>query len=68
MDFYDTLRERQAELTATESIRIERHCPRCKFHCYHWAIRKINTNKVKINCADCGHNWGGRFKRAEWYV
>ena len=50
------------------STRIDRHCPRCRFHCYHWAKRDHITNAVKVNCADCGHNWQGRFLKEEWNV
>lgn len=48
--------------------RLDRHCPRCHYHSYHWAKRNPTTNAVLIECNDCGHDWTGRFKKDEWNV
>jgi DNA-directed RNA polymerase subunit M/transcription elongation factor TFIIS len=55
--------------------KLERHCPRCRAHHYHfaraWQLERSNGDPlgpvhVDIDCAGCGHTWRGRFKREEW--
>jgi len=53
---------------AVDYVKVDRRCPRCNAHRYHNAKRKTVDNRhvVSINCAECGHDWTGRFKRSEW--
>lgn len=43
--------------------KIERHCPRCGRHAYHWltprdAASALKTTKLPTaSCANCGHQW-----------
>ncbi len=43
--------------------KVERHCPRCRRHAYHWLIAHgssaalRNTKLHTAACANCGHHW-----------
>jgi DNA-directed RNA polymerase subunit M/transcription elongation factor TFIIS len=43
--------------------KIERHCPRCRTHAFHWLTRNgepsalKNTKLHTATCANCGHQW-----------
>ena len=51
--------------------KIERVCPRCRTHAYHWltsngapsAIK--NTKLHTASCVNCGHDWPCRVMRRE---
>lgn len=43
--------------------KVERHCPRCRAHRYHFST--VNNRKMLICCAECGHQWRGRYRRTE---
>ena len=49
-------------------VKVDRKCPRCYAHRYHFANRKQAGKKfvVRITCAECGHDWKGRHKKDEW--
>ncbi len=49
-------------------VRLDRHCPRCCAHRNHTARRRKEGGRhvVSITCAECGHDWAGRFRREEW--
>jgi hypothetical protein len=55
--------------------KLDRHCPRCGAHHYHfaraWQLQRSNGEcfgpvHVDIDCADCGHTWRGRYRKDEW--
>lgn len=43
--------------------KVERKCPRCGRHAYHWLIAHgspaalKNTQRDTAACANCGHHW-----------
>lgn len=39
--------------------KIERTCPRCHRHAYHWLSYKEN-GKAVADCVNCGHQWSVR--------
>ncbi len=49
--------------TASLPGKIERRCPRCKCHAYHWFTAKgdpsalKNTRRHTATCVTCGHQW-----------
>jgi DNA-directed RNA polymerase subunit M/transcription elongation factor TFIIS len=58
------------ELVATKlpprATKIDRHCPRCHAHHYHFShpLPK-KPHRAWIDCAACGHRWLGRLTREE---
>ena len=48
----------------SDHTKLDRHCPRCHAHRYHFGNRV--EHKVTITCAECGHSWNGKFNRDEW--
>lgn len=50
------------------SHRLDRHCPRCWVHRYHWSrlVGNGKRHKVFITCAECGHGWEGKYRKDEW--
>lgn len=45
--------------TATKNIRVERRCPRCRVHRYHW----VDLASKRITCAECGNRWKDRVRQ-----
>lgn len=45
------------------SVKVDRVCPRCGFHTYHWA--NVRGIRHRIECTNCGHEWKGRVRREE---
>lgn len=39
--------------TVVEPRKIERRCPRCHRHAYHW----LNFIQKVAGCVNCGHEW-----------
>ena len=46
--------------TMPRSFKIDRHCPRCRAHRYHW----YRPAKETATCAECGHDWHPRIFKA----
>lgn len=46
------------EVDLTIKTRVDRTCPRCRFHGYHDGNYMGRRNK--ISCVNCGHVWTGR--------
>lgn len=50
-------------VTAALPGKIERHCPRCGRHAYHWLTPRDTASALKTtklptaSCANCGHQW-----------
>ena len=44
-------------------IRVDRVCPRCRFHGYHRG--NDMGRKHWISCINCGHEWKGRITKDE---
>ncbi len=53
---------------AVTYVKVDRRCPRCHAHRMHFAHRSKHgsTFRIKITCAECGHDWKGRFLSEEW--
>ena len=47
----------------TAKTRVDRRCPRCRFHGYHDGNYMGQRNK--ISCVNCGHVWLGRILRRD---
>lgn len=43
--------------------KVERHCPRCRRHAYHWG--NVKGVRHQIECCNCGHTWTGRVRDDE---
>lgn len=62
-------------------MKVDRHCPRCRFHGLHWVdYRHVNSDdmrslldyapeempyRIEIQCCNCSHVWRGRLTREE---
>jgi hypothetical protein len=66
---------RKAVLGGRTILRVRRRCPRCHDDNYHRASRRLygqyanaktRTRRVQIDCANCGHEWLGLFRKEEW--
>lgn len=44
-------------------VKVERRCPRCGCHAYHWG--NLCGILHRIGCANCGHEWTGRIRKDE---
>jgi DNA-directed RNA polymerase subunit M/transcription elongation factor TFIIS len=53
------------ETEAPRSFRVDRHCPRCRAHRYHWAKWQAELKLWFCRCAECGHKWKTRLTRLE---
>ncbi len=49
--------------TEARKVKVDRHCPRCGFHGYHFG--NVRGIKNRIACCNCSHEWQGRVKREE---
>lgn len=53
-------------------VKLDRRCPRCHAHHYHFANRELRPDglrqvwQVTIDCTACGHRWIGRYRKDEW--
>lgn len=46
-----------------ERVKVDRRCPRCGHHAYHWG--NVQGIKHRIGCVNCGHEWRGRIRKDE---
>lgn len=53
----------------TSALRVDRRCPRCRFHGYHYlasdGAKCQGGRAVRILCTNCSHVWTGRIKSSE---
>jgi len=57
--------EKQQEAVPSDDLprKIERHCPRCHHHAYHWLTANGEPSAIKgtkrhtATCVHCGHSW-----------
>lgn len=51
---------------SARSLKIDRRCPRCRAHRYHFTHdRKPDSARCGVSCAECGHPWRTRLTLAE---
>lgn len=49
--------------TTALPIKVERRCPRCRRHAYHWLTGRTHPSAIKTtrlhtaSCVNCGHAW-----------